>query len=209
VADQTAPLPLDVAALGEVQVVPIGRIRPYPGNARRIPAKAVEQCAKSLTEFGWQQPIVVDAEFVIIAGHVRRLGALELHLATVPVVVARDLTPEQVRAYRIADNRTHDYTTWDYGQLAAELGELEDFADVLDLADWQGIVAQLAAAQAEPDLIDPELAALLTGQFAVTVIFGSQDEADRAGELIFKTVPGVINVRYARRRAAGGPAGSD
>lgn len=201
--------PLDVRALGQVQVVPIGRVRPYPGNARRIPRKAIEQCARSLVAFGWQQPIVVDDQFVIIAGHVRRLGALELKLDHVPVVVAEHLTPEQVRAYRIADNRTHDYTTWDYAVLADELGTLEDFAEVLDLADWQQVVNAMVAARAEADLLDEETAALLTGQYGLTVIFGSQADADRAGELIFRTIPGVINVRYSRASTGRDSAGSE
>ena len=131
----------------------IGKIKPYSKNPRKIPAKAIEQCAESIREFGWQQPLVVDADMVIIVGHTRYEAAKHLGEAKVPVVVADDLTPEQVRAYRIADNRTRDYTTWDFPQLISELDGLDEmFADVLDLADWQTIISQYEKDQEEARL---------------------------------------------------------
>ena len=77
--------------------------------------------AASLKEFGFRQPIVVDGDGVIIAGHTRLLGAKRLGLKEVPVHVASGLTPEQVKAYRIADNRSAQETTWDLELLPLEL----------------------------------------------------------------------------------------
>jgi ParB-like chromosome segregation protein Spo0J len=89
--------------------------------------KAVDKVAASLKEFGWQQPIVVDTEDVIVAGHTRLKAAQKLGLKEVPVVVATNLTAAQVKAYRLADNRVAQETSWDYELLAVELEELADF----------------------------------------------------------------------------------
>jgi ParB-like chromosome segregation protein Spo0J len=85
----------------------------------------VDKVAASIKEFGFRQPIVVDNEMVIIAGHVRYQAAQKLELKKVPVHVAEGLTPEQVKAYRIADNRTGEEAQWDNEMLALEIGELE------------------------------------------------------------------------------------
>jgi len=88
---------------------------------------AVDKVAASIKEFGWQQPIVVDKEGVIIAGHTRLLAAKQLGLKEVPVYVAADLTPVQVKSYRLADNRSAQESSWDYELLAIELEELAEF----------------------------------------------------------------------------------
>src|SRR6204780_5075510 len=84
---------------------PIERVTPYPNNARVIPASAVEKVASSIRAFGWRQPIVVDADGVIIVGHVRLLAAQSMAMTEVPVHVAHDLPPGQIKAYRLMDNR--------------------------------------------------------------------------------------------------------
>jgi len=86
---------------------------PGPNNARVIPPSLVEKVASSIRSFGWRQPIVVDTAGVIVVGHVRLLAAQSMALSEVPVHVARDLTPSQVKAYRLMDNRSHDEATWD------------------------------------------------------------------------------------------------
>lgn len=103
---------------------PISRPKPYPANARKLSSRAIETLAKSLKEFGWRQPIVVDVKDVIVAGHTRLLAALALGMTQVPVHVARELTAAQIRAYRIMDNRSADETEWDMPTLEAELAEL-------------------------------------------------------------------------------------
>lgn len=103
----------------------IKTIRPYDHNPRRND-EAVEAVANSIREFGFKQPIVVDKDGVIVVGHTRYKAALKLGLKTVPVAVADDLTPEQCRAYRIADNKTAELAEWSFPELRDELQELAD-----------------------------------------------------------------------------------
>lgn len=110
----------------KVKEVAIGEVKPYPGNPRNNDA-AVDAVAESIKEFGFRQPIVVDADGVVIVGHTRLRAAKRLGLETVPVVVAADLTPEQAAAYRLADNKTGELAEWDLKQLNIELDGLLDF----------------------------------------------------------------------------------
>lgn len=105
---------------------PIDRPKDYPKNARKWSAKAVEKVAASIRAYGWRQPVVVDAHEVIVIGHLRRAAGRFLGLKSVPVHVARDLTPAQIRGLRLADNRTNQEATWDEDLLALELAELSD-----------------------------------------------------------------------------------
>lgn len=118
----------------QVVEMPVESVIPYDNNPR-INDEAVDAVAESIRNYGWQQPIVVDKDNVIIVGHTRRLAALKLGLATVPVVVASGLTPEQVRAYRIDDNKTGEIATWDFAKLQAEMeGLQEDGYDLSSMA---------------------------------------------------------------------------
>lgn len=119
-----------------IETWPIERIKPYPQNARKIPKAAVTIVARSLKEYGWQQPIVVDNEGVIVVGHVRRLGALENGWTEAPVHVATELTPAQCRAYRLADNRSHEEAGWDNSLLGIELAGLADLKFDLSLTGF-------------------------------------------------------------------------
>lgn len=100
-------------------------IRPYEKNPR-INDGAVEAVANSIREFGWRAPIVVDKDMVIVCGHSRHKAALSLGLTEVPVHVADNLTPEQIKAYRIADNKTAEIAEWNFELLPLELRELQD-----------------------------------------------------------------------------------
>lgn len=110
----------------ELKWEPIKSIRPYEKNPRRND-EAVDAVAASIREFGWQQPIVVDKDGVIIAWHTRYKAAKKLKCDTVPVVVADDLTEDQVKAYRLADNKTGELAEWDTALLDEELAKLADF----------------------------------------------------------------------------------
>ena len=99
-------------------------IHPYEHNPR-INDDAVKAVANSIREFGFRQPIVVDADHVIICGHTRWKAAQKLGLDEAPVHIARDLTPEQIKAYRIADNKTAELAEWDYSLLPLEIGDLQ------------------------------------------------------------------------------------
>jgi hypothetical protein len=130
---------MNVSDLEAVVKVPITKVKPFEKNPRRIPERAVEITAESLKRFGWKQPLVVDKDYVLVVGHVRLQAAKSLGLKHVPVIVADQLTADEAAAYRIADNRTHDYTSWDYPELVDALDDLAaDFSDVLGL-DWYSI----------------------------------------------------------------------
>lgn len=107
----------------EVVVKPIKSIKPYERNPRKNDP-AVNAVAESIREFGWQQPIVIDIKGVIIAGHTRYKAAIKLGMTDVPCVVADGLTPEQVKAYRIADNKTGELSDWNMELLGLELDEI-------------------------------------------------------------------------------------
>src|SRR4051794_17791095 len=109
----------------QIELRPIDQVKPYSGNPRQND-EAVEAVAASLKEFGFRQPIVVDADGVIIVGHTRYKAAQKLGLAKVPVHVATDLTPAQVKAYRIADNATNEIAEWNYELLPIELSALQE-----------------------------------------------------------------------------------
>jgi DNA modification methylase len=109
----------------QIELRPLDAIKPYPGNPRQND-DAVDAVAASLKEFGFRQAIVVDADGVIIVGHTRYKAAQKLGLDRVPVHVATDLTPEQVRAYRVADNQSATLSSWDFDLLPIELTALKE-----------------------------------------------------------------------------------
>ena len=108
----------------KVEMWPLAEVKPYQKNPRKNDG-AIDAVAQSIKEFGFRVPIVVDGAGVVITGHTRLKAAAKLGLATVPVHVARDLNPEQVRALRIADNKLHELSSWDAGLLQSELGDLQ------------------------------------------------------------------------------------
>jgi ParB-like chromosome segregation protein Spo0J len=122
----------------QIEMRPPSDLIPYPGNPRRND-QAVAAVAESIKRYGFQQPIVVDADMVVIAGHTRLKAAQKLKLKEVPVVIAADLTPEQVREYRLADNRVAEFAEWDQTALNIELADLPG----LDWADFDKLVDEL------------------------------------------------------------------
>ena len=108
----------------DVVDLPLEQLIPYARNPRKNDS-AVATVAASLKEFGWRQPIVVDEEMVILAGHTRLEAARQLGLTTAPVHIARGLTPAQARAYRLMDNRASENAEWDEALLGLELGDLQ------------------------------------------------------------------------------------
>ncbi len=132
--------------------VPPSSVKPYEHNPR-INDRAIGKVAASIKEFGWRQPIVVDEHNVIIIGHCRLKAALQLGCTEVPVHKAEGLTPAQVKALRLADNRTRDDSLWDTDLLEKELGELQMLEFPLDLTgfDENELTALLAASETERD----------------------------------------------------------
>ena len=131
-------------------------IKPYPGNPRDNDA-AVEAVARSIQEFGFRQPIVVDEAGVIIVGHTRWKAAQKLGLETAPVHVAVGLSPEQARAYRIADNQSSNLSDWDFDLLTAELLELKEIDFDLDLLGFTpDDINKLFGSEVQEGLTDPD-----------------------------------------------------
>ena len=140
----------------QINNVAIGAVVPYARNPRRNDA-AISKVAASLQEFGWRQPIVVDAEMVVVAGHTRLEAARSLGMGEVPIHVATGLTPEQIKAYRLADNRVGQEAEWDHELLRLELGELESMDFALDLTGFDSDeLLELMADPFEEGQTDPD-----------------------------------------------------
>ena len=116
----------------QIEMWLITRVRPYDQNPRNNDA-AVDAVARSIQEFGFRQPIVVDPDGVIIVGHTRYKAALKLGMTEVPVHVAIGLTPAQIKAYRIADNQTSSIADWDFDLLPLEISDLKSLDFNIDL----------------------------------------------------------------------------
>ena len=108
----------------KVEYLKPGELYPYPANAKIHSPEQVKRIANSIKVFGWQQPIVIDRDNVVIIGHGRLFAAQELHLDSVPVVRADDLTEDQVKALRLADNKLNE-SPYDFSKLEEELAALD------------------------------------------------------------------------------------
>lgn len=115
-------------------MLPVPEVRPYEKNPRKN-AEAVKYVKASIEKFGFKQPIIVDSNRVIIAGHTRLEAAKSLGMAEVPCIVADDLTDAQVKALRLADNKVAEFAEWDLDLLGGELGELAEISDI-DMGDF-------------------------------------------------------------------------
>lgn len=107
----------------------LDRITPYAQNPRKNDGAAVDKVAHSIKTYGWRQPIVVDPGGVIVVGDTRYKAAHKLGLKEAPVHVATDLTPAQIKAYRLADNRVGEEAEWDQDLLKLELEELQTMGE--------------------------------------------------------------------------------
>ncbi len=101
----------------------LSELHPYENNPRKNEG-AVPYVAESIRRYGFKVPIVIDKDGVIVAGHTRYLASIELGLETVPCIVADDLTDEEIKEFRLVDNRVQEFSGWDFSLLDAELQEL-------------------------------------------------------------------------------------
>ena len=140
----------------KVEMRDISTVKPYEKNPR-INEAAVAAVAESIRNFGFRQPVVVDEQGCVIVGHTRLLAAQKLGLTQIPVHVATGLTPEQVRAYRIADNKLHELSDWNYELLPIELSELQQMDFDLELLGFdQDELAMLLNPGVKEGLTDPD-----------------------------------------------------
>lgn len=108
----------------QVVMKPLGEIHPYENNAKKHDARQIKNVAESIKQYGFVQPVVVDKNNVIVIGHCRALAAKKLGIKEVPCVCVDDLTPEQVNALRLVDNKSNE-SDWDFDLLKDELPELD------------------------------------------------------------------------------------
>ena len=140
----------------KVELRDIETIKPYEQNPR-INDQAVDAVATSIREFGFRQPIVVDEASVIIVGHTRWKAAKKLGLKKVPVHVATGLSPAQVKAYRLADNKSAEFAEWDMELLPIELVDLQTMDFDLDLTGFSDDdLAKLLNPSVKEGLTDPD-----------------------------------------------------
>lgn len=108
----------------DVKNIPIGEIVPYARNAKKHDKRQIDNVAESIRQYGFVQPVVIDRDGVIVIGHCRVLAAKKLGMDSVPCVCVDDLTPEQVNALRLVDNKTNE-SDWDMDLLSMELPEID------------------------------------------------------------------------------------
>ncbi|MBX3403848.1 MAG: ParB N-terminal domain-containing protein [Phycisphaeraceae bacterium] len=140
----------------QIELRSVHDIKPYEQNPRRNDG-AVEAVARSIREYGFRQPIVVDKDGVIVVGHTRLKAALHLGMDEVPVHVATELTPEQARAYRLADNQLATLSEFDPDLLSAEIAALKALDYDLELLGWDDSeLTELLAPAGNEGLVDPD-----------------------------------------------------
>lgn len=127
----------------EIVNIAVDKLVPYENNPRNN-TEAIQYVANSIKEFGFKVPLVIDSDNIVICGHTRLLAAKQLGLKDVPCVVADDLTDEQIKAFRLADNKVGEIATWDLSKLQLEL----DFLD-FNMEEFGFI-----SAMEEPDITD-------------------------------------------------------
>lgn len=137
----------------KVIVTPISKIKPYAKNAKKHPKKQIQQIANSLKTFGWAQPLVVDKNGVLIIGHGRLEAAKLLGMTDAPVITMGELTPQQVAALRLADNKLNE-SQWDMSLVLDELKELNAGGFDIDLT---GFSKDLILDEDDKDDLAPEL----------------------------------------------------
>lgn len=166
----------------KITYLPLEKLKPYEKNPRNND-DAVQYVKNSIEQFGFKNPIIIDSAGVIVAGHTRFKAAQELGLKEVPTIMADDLTPEQIKAFRIADNKTGEMAAWDIPLLKEELHDILDEFDMtefgfrdyeLDLNDEyiEDFFDRGVEAKEKPVIL------------GVKVVCGSQVQVDEVKELL-------------------------
>ena len=128
----------------QIKEILLTELKPYENNPRKNDY-AVNQVAKSIEKFGFKIPIVIDKDNIIICGHTRFKAAQILELEKIPCIVAEDLTEEQIKAFRLVDNKTAEFSNWDFDKLNTELLSLE--LSNIDIKDFQFEIKDFSASK--------------------------------------------------------------
>lgn len=181
----------------QVLNIEIDKIKPYEKNPRKND-EAVENVMNSIKEFGFKVPIVIDKNNVIVAGHTRYKASKKLKLKEVPCIIADDLTDEQIKAFRLADNKVSEKAEWDFDLLMQELDDIK----TIDMDDFGFLDNNESYLD---DLLDEELGAKKdNNEFSMTFVFDINDKEDvdefidkfgkdHLTNEIIKMIRGVIN----------------
>ena len=161
----------------EVKMVKLEDITPYENNPR-YNDEAVKPVMESIKQFGFKVPMVLDKNNVIVTGHTRYKAAWQLGMTEVPVIYADDLSEEQIRAFRIADNKTSDFSMWDNKKLLEELEGIEDFFTGFNVDELMDGAKQLDESDNQP-LVDNEEGVL----YEVTFRSMDSSKIDRIKEM--------------------------
>lgn len=192
-----------------IEYVSVDKIKPYENNPRKND-EAVDKVAASIREFGFQQPIVVDKDGVIIVGHTRLKAAKKLKLKEVPVVYA-DLPEEKAKAYRLADNKTNEFSEWDYELLDMELGDIEldmeqfgfEFEDEEEEPEAENIyTSKVDIPQYEPSGDDVKLTDCLNKEKYESLIKAVQDSSLSDDEKFFLCMAACRHLQFNYKKIA-------
>lgn len=151
----------------------IKELKPYKKNAKKHPKEQVERIANSIKEFGFTQPVIVDKNNEVVAGHGRILGAKKAGLKQVPTVCLEDLTEEQIKAYRLVDNKLNE-SEWDYSLLDEELENLTEDID-MDLFGFDDLLPDEVEQNVEAQKVEFET----KGYTKVIVEFENKKAAEK------------------------------
>lgn len=135
--------------------IELSKLIDYENNPRKNDG-AVDAVAESIKQFGFKVPIIIDKNYVIVAGHTRKRAAEKLGLEKVPCIIADDLTEEQVQAFRLVDNKTAELAEWDFDKLEEELAalngfDMSDFGFKTESIDWANVEDLSESSYKEPD----------------------------------------------------------
>lgn len=131
-----------MTAKTQIQYIALKDVIPYANNPRNNDGEAVDKVASSIKEFGFNVPLVLDKDNVIICGHTRYKAAKKLNIDEVPCIYADKLTPAQVKAYRIADNKVSEFSTWNYDMLSIEVEQLQELDFDVDSLGFESFEIQ-------------------------------------------------------------------
>lgn len=144
--------------MGETAIKPLDWIKPYWRNPRRVPEEAVNAIVESVQRFGYQQPVVVDGEGIIIIGHTRYAALRKIGVIEAPVIIVTHLPADKVKQLRVIDNRVAEFTSWDLDALSAELSGFDESLRLAYFPDmaWEDVgvdrVAETAPIDTDPSM---------------------------------------------------------